>query len=203
MKAIILAVIFAQVSITSGLTPARSAKPQAGRTKTPKVRTVPAVPRMLPAIHRNRPLLSLEDLSGTAIVSGLTASPATISFHATDPDRGTVIANSVSTITWTLNGGNADQPWALLIQANGTSVSGCPTIPVSAVTVSCSSASTGSCNNGSFPLSSTSQQVAGGSEIPGSSTYTVIINLSLADRWSYIATQSSCTLSLNYIVQAL
>jgi hypothetical protein len=53
------------------------------------------------------------------------------------------------------------------------------------------------------PLSTSAQQVASGNEASGSNkAYSVTLNFTLADSWSYIA-NSSCTLSLTYTVNAL
>ncbi len=140
-----------------------------------------------------------------ATLSTITATPATISFSATDPDLGSVAGSTTSTVTWSLTGGNKNQSWTLTVQAGGASFTGCATAPAAAVTVTCASASvsggngTGSCN-GPFTLSTSPQQVAGGFE---GQNYTVTINFTLTDRWRYIAaTTPSCTLTLTYTVNA-
>jgi hypothetical protein len=136
-----------------------------------------------------------------ALISGLTATPGTVTFAATDPDLGSVSGTS-STVTWTALGGLPVQTWTLSVQAPASAFSGCATVPVSAVTVSCSSASatgiggTATCG-GPFTLSTSSHQVASGAEGTASGTYTVKIAFSLADSWKYVAA-SACTLILTY-----
>jgi hypothetical protein len=133
----------------------------------------------------------------------LTVSPATISFSATNPGTLPVVAGSAAaTASWTaLGSGNT---WTLTVQAASPTFSNCSTVPISAVTVSCSSVSvvglggSGTCA-GSFPLSTTPQTVASGSEGLVSLTYSVTISFTLNDSWKYIAeTSPACTLSLTY-----
>jgi hypothetical protein len=133
----------------------------------------------------------------------LNATPATITFNATNPGTAPVVAGSATaSITWqVLSGGNN---WSLKVQANAPAFANCPTVPISAVTVSCASASagvlggTGTCA-GSFPLSTAPVQVAGGSEGLLAYNYSVTINFTLADRWKYIAeTNPACSVSLIY-----
>jgi len=104
-----------------------------------------------------------------------------------------------------VSGHDNKQNWTLTAQAGAASFTGCATVPASAVTVTCASTSvtggggTGSCS-GSFTLSSSPQQVAGGLE---GNSYTVTLNFKLTDRWRYIAaTTPSCTLTLTYTVNA-
>ena len=141
-------------------------------------------------------------------VGTVTATPSTISFNATDPDLGSVAGNSPATVSWDATAGNNSNNWTLTVQAAATSFTGCGTVPVGAVTVACSSASvsagggTGVCS-GAFPLSTLSQQVAGGKEGNGTRSYTVNINFTLTDRWRYVAALSPpCTITLTYTVNA-
>lgn len=138
----------------------------------------------------------------------LTVNPATITFTTTsNPGTTPVVAgSSAATASWTAFSIFDTSNWTLTVNATAASLSNCPWIPVSAVTVTCSSAAvgglgaTGACS-GAFPLSTTPQQVAGGA-VGGlfSYNYTVTINFTLADSWKYIAEQSpACSLSLNYL----
>lgn len=133
----------------------------------------------------------------------LTVSPATINFNATNPGTVPVVAGSATaTASWTaIASGNN---WSLTVQAASSTFINCSTVPVSAVTVSCSSVSvsglgaSGSCA-GSFPLSTSPQAVASGSEGTVSINYSVTIGFTLADNWKYIAeTSPACTISLTY-----
>ncbi len=141
-----------------------------------------------------------------ATLGPILATPATISFSATDPDLGSAAGSATSTVTWSiLNGRDNKQTWTLTAQAGGASFTGCATIPASAVTVTCASTSvtggggTGSCS-GPVALSTSPQQVAGGLE---GNDYTVTLNFRLTDRWRYVAaTAPSCTLTLTYTVNA-
>ena len=134
----------------------------------------------------------------------LTVNPATITFSATNPGTIPVVAGSSSVIaTWSaLASGNN---WSLTVQATTPTFTNCSTVPVSAVTVSCSAPSItglgGSANcAAASPLSNTrAVTVASGSEGTISWSYSVTISFTLADSWSYIAeTSPACTLSLTY-----
>jgi hypothetical protein len=135
----------------------------------------------------------------------LSVSPATINFSATNPGTVPVVAGSATaTASWStlsIGGGN----WTLTVQAASPAFANCPTVPVSAVTVSCSSATvaglggSGACA-GSFPLSTTPQVVASGAEGIVSLNYSVIIGFTLADSWKYIAeTSPACSIALTYV----
>jgi hypothetical protein len=143
-------------------------------------------------------------VSRKAIISGMSATPATVSFLATDPDLGAV-TGTASTVTWSAVGGLLTNTWTLTVQAGVTSFSGCSTVPVSAVTVTCTSASatgilagTGVCA-AAFPLSTSPHQIASGTEGSVSGAYTVNITFTLTDMWKYVAAVSpACTLTLTY-----
>ena len=139
-------------------------------------------------------------------VASLSATPGTISFQATNPDSGQVSGSSPGTLSWTVRGGSALQNWTLSVQSVSSSFTGCPTIPVAAVRVSCGSASvsggqgTGACST-AFPLSTSAQQIAGGAEGNGNRAYSVSINFTLAESWRYVA-NPACTIILTYFVNA-
>jgi len=139
-------------------------------------------------------------------LGAVTASPATISFAATDPDLGPFTGSSSATVSWTTSGGAAGSTWTLKVQAAAATFASCATVPTSAVTAMCTGVAGGTggaCTGGSgFALSTAGQQVASGKEATGiGKSYSVTINFTLADSWSYIA-KSSCTLSLTYTVTA-
>ena len=144
-----------------------------------------------------------------ATVTTLTAIPGTISFTAVNPDSGAVSGSSVATVQFLVLSGSPSRNWTVNARTAGSSFTGCSTVPVSAVTVTCASAAvTGSGGSGSascggaFPLSTVDQQVAGGVQKNGTGSYTVQINFTLAESWRYVA-NSSCTLSILYTVNAL
>jgi hypothetical protein len=139
-------------------------------------------------------------------LAAVSATPGTISFQATNPELGQVAGSSPGSLTWSILSGSHLQNWTLSVQSATSSFTGCPTIPVSAVQVSCGIASasgaggTGVCS-GSFPLSTTAQQIAGGAEGDGTGSYSVSMNFTLAESWRYVPS-SACTITLTYSVNA-
>jgi hypothetical protein len=140
-------------------------------------------------------------------ITGLSAIPSTISFSAANPDGGFVFGSSVATLNWSVQSGSTLQPWTVSVQSGSPTFAGCATVPVSAVSVACESASvgggggTGLCG-GTFTLSTSAQQIAGGAQGNGTQSYTVRVNYMLAESWRYIA-NPSCNLTLTYTVNAL
>lgn len=134
----------------------------------------------------------------------LSVVPATVTFQATDPDTSpTVAGSSPASLSWTYNG-QWFANWNLTVQAPSASLTNCPGIPVSAITVSCTSASAGAFGGancaGAFALSTTPHVVASGTEGVLSPTYQVQISYSIGDSWKRAAHLSpSCSLSLTYI----
>jgi hypothetical protein len=139
-------------------------------------------------------------------LGSVSATPGTISFQAANPDLGIVSGSSPGSLTWMVLGGSHLQNWTLSVQAGSSAFVGCPTIPISAIQVNCGSANvsggggTGACS-GSFPLSTTAQQIAGGAQGDGTNSYAVTVNFTLAESWRYIA-NSACTITLTYTVNA-
>lgn len=133
----------------------------------------------------------------------LTVTPATITFTATNPATAPLVAGSTSaSATWTvLSGGNN---WNLTVQASAPTFTNCATVPISAVKVSCASATVGSLGGSAacsapFQLSTAPTQAAGGAEGALAYNYSVTLNFTLADSWKYIAeTSPACTLNLTY-----
>ena len=168
----------------------------------PSLRPRPAVPIMRPAdrVIFSGPL-------GPS-VSGLSAMPGTISFTAGSPGGG-VAGSSNATVTWTLTSGISGHTWTLKVGTASATFTGCATVPESAVSFSCVSAShtgagTASCQaGGPWTLRSglPGQQVASGND-GGSTThsYTVVVSYTFADSWRYIA--NTCPLNLTYTVDA-
>lgn len=128
----------------------------------------------------------------------VTVTPSTISFDATNPATNPAVQGSATAVVqWTLGSGNK---WMIQVQAATPTFTNCPQIPVSAVTVTCTSIGNGgtaSCA-APFPLSTTPLTLANGSK--GGPNYTVNINYILSDSWKYLVA-SSCSLSLTYNVQ--
>jgi hypothetical protein len=158
-----------------------------------------AKPRVVVPSNRVLPM------AGGTTLSAISASPSTISFAATDPDLGSDAGSSAATISWTTSGGSSGNTWNLSVKATTANFTSCATVPTSAVTAKCTGVTGGSGGacGASVPLSTSAQQVASGKEAggPGNKPYSVTINFTLADSWSYIA-NSSCSLSLTYTVNA-
>src|ERR1017187_5287690 len=91
---------------------------------------IPALPSSSP---KNSP-------GGFTNVDQLRAMPNTIQFMAKNP-AGVVISGSVATITWDLTQGRNGRTWTLMVGTSSSSFLGCTTVPVSAVSVKCVSAS--------------------------------------------------------------
>jgi hypothetical protein len=152
------------------------------------------------------PAKSILPMAGGTTLSAISAAPGTISFTATDPDLGSFAGNSSATISWTTSGGSAGNTWNLKVHAAAASFTNCATVPRSAIRVSCGGVTGGSAGacGGAITLSGASQQIASGKESSSTGApYSVTLNFTLADSWSYIAKQApSCTLSLTYTVTA-
>jgi len=134
----------------------------------------------------------------------LIISPAAITFEATNPDLAPSASGSAgASVSWRNRNGNPGS-WSLTVQADSPSFSNCPMVPISAVTVSCASATTnlgrsGNCSP-AFALSNAPQVVARGNQGRATFSYAVMLNFALADNWKYVAeTSPSCSLSLSYI----
>lgn len=145
---------------------------------------------------------------GFTAVSELRATPGTISFTANNPGS-TVPGGSVATLTWEIEHGMNGKTWSLLVGAGSPSFSGCTTVPVSAISLKCVSASaqgggqsSAGCNMSNFtPLPNTlpGLPVASGNEGNASDhNFTVVLSYQLIDSWRYIA--NTCPLNVSYTV---
>ena len=129
--------------------------------------------------------------------------PASVSFTAGDPDSPFVAGSSTTTVSWTV-AGTLLQTWNLTLSSAATSFTNCPTVPITAVTVTCSSASAdgilSSANCGAAsPLSNSPTTVASGRNGFLTSNYSVTLTYTLTDQWKYIArTSPQCTLNITY-----
>jgi len=161
--------------------------------------------QMLSAQQKARIVVPAERVLPMATtLSAVTASPATISFTATDPDAGPYAGSSSATVSWSTSGGSVGSTWTLKVQASAATFASCGTVPTSAVKATCTGVAGGSAGTcgGAVNLSTSAQQVASGNEASGAGkAYSVTLNFTLADSWSYIA-KSSCTLTLTYTVTA-
>jgi len=158
------------------------------------------------ASSAGRPVLPAKPRTNVSLPSAqatvsMYVSPSSISFTATDPDTGIVAGNTASTVFWFYSGINK-KTWSMSLQAGATTFSGCSTVPVSAVTATCSTIQVG---GGSQPcgsavtLSTAPQVIASGTEAAGFASYQVNITFTLADSWKYVAKMSpSCSLTLTY-----
>jgi hypothetical protein len=157
-----------------------------------------------PAAPKPRAALIIQPLASTAVT--VTATPATISFTGTNPATAPSVAGSAQTVVSWVYDGNTHAPWNLTVSVGGpTTFGSCTTVPISAVTVTCASASLAGPGNGSAAcspasgLSTAPTQVASGTENGTTATYTVKLTFTLADSWKYIATTGqTCSLTLTY-----
>lgn len=133
----------------------------------------------------------------------LTIVPTSVLFTATDPDSPLVAGNSTTTVTWNVAGALL-QAWSLSLSSAAATFTNCPTVPISAVTVTCNSATVdgffGSANCGAAsPLSNSPVTVASGRNGLGTANYSVTLSYRLTDQWKYIArTSPQCTLNITY-----
>jgi hypothetical protein len=159
----------------------------------------PAAPRPLATRSKAPTVFARPGASDFTLI----VSPATITFSAVNPDLAPVDLGSASaSITWQNRSGNPGN-WSMTVQADSPGFGNCPTVPISAVTVSCASASANVGGSAAcsprFALSSSPQVVAAGNQARSTFSYAVTLNLTLADNWKYIAeTSPSCSLSLSY-----
>ena len=135
------------------------------------------------------------------------ATPATITFTGTDPDSPNLTVPV--TVSFRTTSGSNSKTWSISVQAtSGANMNSCPsTIPINKIQVSCVSAA--SDNGGTaacaapFNLSTGLQTIASGNEGTGNAVpYTMAVNFALQDSWRYIATNSPCTVTLNYQIIA-
>jgi hypothetical protein len=163
-----------------------------------------------PAPHQPSPVFGSANYSGVTTVSLLRAMPDTIPFLANNPG-GTIAGGSVATLTWNIAQGKSGDTWTLMVGATSSSFSGCTTVPVSAISVKCVSASvdnggqvSASCNINNFttlPNTLPGLRVASGNEGNSSShSYMVQLSYQLTDSWRYIA--NTCPLNVSYTVDA-
>ena len=146
-------------------------------------------------------------LAATKIHNEL-ASPVTIIFLGTDPDSPTLTVPV--TIYFRTTGGQTNNNWRISLQAaSGPNMMNCPsTIPVDRIQVSCVSAiaddgaAIANCA-APFNLSTGLQTISSGTEGAGNARpYETVINFTFQDSWRYIATDTSCSVNLNYQIIA-
>ncbi len=143
-------------------------------------------------------------------VSELRATPSTIPFMANSPGSA-IPGGSVATITWNIAQGSLGRTWTLMVGTSSPTFNGCTTVPESAVSVRCVSASvagggqsSAGCNMTNFtplPASLPGLSMASGNEGNASShNYTVVLSYQLTDSWRYRA--DTCPLNISYTVVA-
>lgn len=135
-------------------------------------------------------------------VGAITALPSTVSFSPTTPESAGTVSVALS---WQITGGSSTKTWNITVAASSGTLTNCTTIPASAIQVICTASSvsgggTGACG-GSFPLSTTPQQFAGGQQATGTANYSVNVTYQFTDAWKYQATGApTCQLTLSYLV---
>jgi len=153
-------------------------------------------------------LLSAQPLLAATKIHNQTTTPLTLTFIGADPD--TPVLSVPVTVFFRTTGAKVNGTWSLSVQAvSGPNMINCPNaIPVESIRVSCVSAvaddgaEPASCAS-PFNLSTGLQTVSSGTEgIGNARPYETIINFTFQDSWRYIATDSACTINLNYQIIA-
>lgn len=144
---------------------------------------------------------------GVGTVSLLEAVPSTIPFTANSPGS-EIQGGALTTITWNMSQGQSGHTWTLTVRATSPVFNGCATVPASAISVKCVSASatgggmaSAGCVVSSFtPLLKVGKMnIASGNEgNTSTNNYTVVLSYELADSWRYIADE--CPLNVVYTV---
>ncbi len=155
-----------------------------------------------------RTLFSAALLNATLLAStitGRTITPGTITFTSPDPDTTPVNGSSSATIQWGMTG-NKNGNWTVTVQAPSSVMTGCPSVPISAIRFQCTSFNAetggqGNCASGSFPLSTASQTVASGNREGTGGTNTATVVFTFTDAWKYPAS-TSCSIQLTYTITA-
>ncbi|MGA9627944.1 MAG: hypothetical protein WBL65_05425 [Bryobacteraceae bacterium] len=152
-----------------------------------------------------RPALAAPKPLATANFSAY-ATPSPISFAATDPDSPLVAGSATTTVSWTTGATPANDPWTLQVYSVATSFTNCPTVPISAVTITCTAGfnpGPGGFACGAPATLSTSKTTVASGTLPysGSSTsFWMTLTYTLTDKWKYAAQMSpSCTLNITYL----
>ncbi|MBZ5583110.1 MAG: hypothetical protein LAQ30_13085 [Acidobacteriia bacterium] len=154
--------------------------------------------RPAPQASKSRPAVILTAAPTPVLI--LTASPTDIVFRAENPDSAPAPVSA--TVNWTADGKNKTL-WSLSAQSATPNFSLCPTVPLSAVTVTCSSlvidGVTYPCS-ASFPLSAAPQYLVQLRAVKGADiSYAVNLLLSWSDSWKYIAQANTpCSVSITY-----
>ena len=118
-----------------------------------------------------------------------TVLPASVTFAATNPTTTpSVSGSSAVTLAFSLNGGSSARTWNIQLKSATATFAGCTTVPVNAITATCSAVTggTGGTCAGAFPLSTTNTLLSSGTEANGTASYTVTVTFSLADDWKYL-----------------
>jgi hypothetical protein len=140
-------------------------------------------------------------------IAGPTISPAAITFASPDPDVTPASGSSTATVQWIMSG-NAAGAWSVTVQSVSSSLANCPAVPVSAVTLQCTTATVSgsgtpraSCNAAALTLSTSPQTIASGTREGNPGTINVTVSFKFTDAWKYPAS-SSCSLQITYTVTA-
>jgi energy-coupling factor transporter transmembrane protein EcfT len=148
--------------------------------------------------------------SGARVVAVTTipvksTAPATVFLDLPNPALAPVTA--AGSVTWTTSGGFLLNTWNVQISstAAATLFTNCPEIPISAVTVTCTSVTGGlggTCG-AVATLTTVPQQIANGLESVGAYSSTVNVTFAITDAWKYKGhTTTPCTLNVTYTITA-
>ena len=156
-------------------------------------------------------LLALQaPVEAQTMITQYFVTPTALAFSATGPDQGGPAPQQAS-ITVRLERTQVHRSWTLYVESETASLSGCNSIPASALTASCTSATHDSDNNSAkayctaspVPVSTTRAVVAYGYQGNRDHNLSVNLQISMADSWRYQAALSpACTISLRYTMDA-
>jgi len=159
-----------------------------------------------PAVKATAPRPALSGPQPLTANFSVYATPSPITFAATDPDTPTVAGSATTTVSWTSGATPANDPWKLEVYSVASSFSNCSTVPVSAVTITCTAGfnpGPGGFACGAPATLSTSKTIVASGTLPyaGSGTsFWMTFTYTLTDKWKYIAQMSpSCTLDVTYL----
>jgi hypothetical protein len=159
-----------------------------------------------PAVKAPAPRPALSGPKPLATANFTLPPPGSVSFSALDPDSPTDAGNTSVTVSWNTGATTANDPWKLEVYSVASSFSNCSTVPVSAVTITCTAGfnpGPGGFACGAPATLSTSKTIVASGTLPyaGSGTsFWMTFTYTLTDKWKYIAQMSpSCTLDVTYL----
>ncbi len=151
-----------------------------------------------PQAPRPRPAVILMAAPDPPLI--LSVNPGDVVFRAQDPDSAPAPVSAA--VSWSADGKNNKQ-WSFSAQSASPNFPSCPTVPLSAVTVTCSNLVIDGVAHpcsASFPLSAAPQYLVQSRQVKGTAVnYAVNLVFSWNDSWKYIPVSNTpCSVSLTY-----